>query len=80
MQARSQPLEGDWGCENREQTARKELEKAAEGANRSKGTREFQSKEQNARKRLESLKTRSMPSAKNQLESFRTKSKPLERD
>ena len=45
-----------------------------------KGTREFQSKEQNARKRLESLKTRSIPSAQNQLESFRTKSKPLERD
>ena len=29
MKTRSKPLERDWGCENREQTARKELEKCS---------------------------------------------------
>ena len=52
--------------ENKEQTARNELEKrnqkiSAEGANRSKETREFQQKEQTARKRLETFSRRSKP-------------------
>ena len=51
--------------QQKEQTARKELENSAEGANRSKETREFHQKEQNARERLEN---------------FSRKNKPLERD
>ena len=61
--------------ENKEQTARNELENfrtrskplerdkrmSAEGANRPKETREFQQKEQTARKRLENFSRRSKP-------------------
>ena len=65
----------------------------AEGANRSKGNREFQNKEQTARKRLENFSRRSKPlerdqrkfqqkeqTARKELENCRTRSKPLERD
>ena len=65
--------------ETKEQTARKQLESfrrrsrplesLKQEACRSKGTREFQNKEQTARKelatRLESLKTRGKPLARN---------------
>ena len=60
---------------------------AAEGANRSKETREFQQKEQTARQRLENFSRSSKPldqqkqqTARKKLENFRTRSKLLERD
>ena len=48
MNTRSKPLETGWRI-------------SAEGANRSKETREFQNKEQTARKKLENFSRRSKP-------------------
>ena len=58
-------LQGKAGIKDHKSNAGGRVKSTKQGANRSKRTREYQIKEQTARKRLEKWKTRSEPLERN---------------